>query len=86
MNPSLNSRFQADYIKYTELISNVKDTGLQTELLELLNSLATRVHNIEKMHTDLISGNNALHAVSDERQKIISIRKQLDTKLKHLTQ
>lgn len=86
MNPSLKSRFQADYEKYQELISKINDPVLQNEVQTLLNSLATRVRNIEKMHIDLVSGNNALSSVNEERQKIIEIRKLLDAKLKHLTQ
>lgn len=86
MNPSLKSRFQADYEKYQELISKIADPALQNEVQTLLNSLTVRVRNIEKMHGDLISGNNALSSISEERQKIIELRKSLDAKLRHLTQ
>ena len=82
---NLNNKFQEDYKKYSEMINNISDPAVQKEAQTLLNSLSTRVRNIDKMHSELITGNtSALDAVGNERKKIIEIRKSLDNKLKRV--
>lgn len=82
---NLNNKFQEDYKKYLEIINNISDPAVQKEAQNLLNSLSTRVRNIDKMHSELITGNtSALDAVGNERKKIIEIRKSLDNKLKRV--
>lgn len=82
---NLNNKFQEDYKKYLEIINNISDPVVQKEAQNLLNSLSTRVRNIDKMHSELITGNtSALDAVGNERKKIIEIRKSLDNKLKRV--
>jgi hypothetical protein len=82
---NLNNKFQEDYKKYSEMINNISDPAVQKEAQNLLNSLSTRVRNIDKMHSELITGNtSALDAVGNERKKIIEIRKSLDNKLKRV--
>lgn len=82
---NLNNKFQEDYKKYSEMINNISDPAVQKEAQNLLNSLSTRVRNIDKIHSELITGNtSALDAVGNERKKIIEIRKSLDNKLKRV--
>ena len=85
MNSTLNSKFQEDYKKYSSIIANIADGEFQKEAQALLNSLTTRVRNVEKMHLELLNGTaNGLGDVGYERSKIIELRKLLDTKLKKI--
>lgn len=85
MNSTLNSKFQEDYNKYSATIAEIADPVVQKEAQDILNSLTTRVRNIEKIHSELLNGNaNGLTDAGFERSKIIELRKQLDTKLKKL--
>lgn len=85
MNSTLNSKFQEDYKKYSEAILKIDDPILQKETQSILDSLSTRVKNIEKIHSELIVGNpSALDDVGSERKKIIELRKLLDKQLKKI--
>lgn len=83
MNLTTNSKFQQDYNMYSETISKIEDSAFKQEAQDLLNALTTRVRNIEKIHSEMITGNiSALDSAGLERKKIIELRKSLDNMLK----
>lgn len=75
-------RFQYDVKYYTSIIDSLPDGQKKLEAKKLLNDLIYEVKNMDNMYLDMIYAKQLPTVGSDMKDKIISIRKQLDSKLK----
>lgn len=78
-------RFQADVKKYTEIINNMPDEQARLESKKLLNDLIYEVKNMDNMYVDMVYARQLPTMGNDIRDKIVSIRKQLDQKINKST-
>ena len=74
-------RFQSDVKKYTEIINKMSDEQARLESKKLLNDLIYEVKNMDNMYVDMVYARQLPTMGNDIREKIISIRKQLDQKI-----
>lgn len=75
-------KFKADYNKYKELILQIEDKGLQTELSEMLTQFRAAVASIDLHHDSLMTTGRMPEGVSESREKISRLKSQLDKRLK----
>ena len=75
-------RFQNDVKKYTESISKISDEQEKLEAIRLLNDLIYEVKNMDKMYVDMVYAKQLASMGSEMKDKIGSIRKKLDNKIK----
>ena len=75
-------RFQNDVKKYTESISKISDEQEKLEATRLLNDLIYEVKNMDKMYVDMVYAKQLASMGSEMKDKIGSIRKKLDNKIK----
>lgn len=76
-----SDRFQNDIKKYQEIISEISDPSLKSESTKLLNELISEVRKMDSMYLDMIYSNQLNSLGSELRDKVVSIRKKLNTKL-----
>lgn len=77
-------RFQNDVKQYSERIEKLPEGQQKLEAKRLLNDLVYEVKNMDNMYFDMVYAKQLPSLGSEMRDKIISIRKQLDNKLKQL--
>ena len=77
-----SEEFKSDYKRYQTEIGKITDKVLKDNCTDLLRQLKNTVVWIDNMHEQLFVTHQLPSDVSEARQKIISIRKQLDTKIK----
>jgi hypothetical protein len=77
-------RFQQDVKKYTATIDRMEDGQAKLEAKRLLNDLIYEVKNMDNMYLDMIYAKQLQSTGNDMREKIISIRKQLENKIKNI--
>jgi hypothetical protein len=82
MSLQQSERFQNDVKKYIEIINNIPVEQTKLEAKRLLNDLIYEVKNMDNMYTDMVYGKQLPTMGNEMRDKIRSIRKQLDQKLK----
>jgi len=75
-------RFKADVKRYSEAIDQVPEGPAKTEAKTLLNNLIYEVKNMDNMYMDMIYSKQMTSLGGELRDKITSLRKQLDSKLK----
>jgi hypothetical protein len=75
-------RFQNDVKKYTESISKMLDEQEKLEATRLLNDLIYEVKNMDNMYVDMVYAKQLASMGSEMKDKIGSIRKKLDNKIK----
>lgn len=75
-------RFQNDVKQYTEAIDKITDDKARIEAKKLLNDLIYEVKNMDNMYLDMVYAKQLPTTGGEIRDKIITIRKQLDSKLK----
>ena len=75
-------RFQTDVKKYNEAIESMVDGPEKLEAKRLLNDLIHEVKNMDNMYVDMVYANQLPTMGNEMRDKIGSIRKKLDSKLK----
>jgi predicted metal-dependent enzyme (double-stranded beta helix superfamily) len=78
-------RFQSDIKKYIEIINNMSDEQTKLESKKLLNDLIYEVKNMDNMYVDMVYARQLPTMGNDIREKIVSIRKQLDQKINKST-
>lgn len=79
---TLNTRFNDQYTKYLSRVSKIADPRSKAEASSILELLADNVSAIEKAHSNALFGDKqSLANVSDNRENIIRLRKQLEQKL-----
>lgn len=74
-------RFQSDIKHYTSIIDALPDGQKKLEAKKLLNDLIYEVKNMDNMYLDMIYAKQLPTVGNEMRDKIISVRKQLDNKL-----
>jgi len=74
-------RFQTDVKNYTAIIDALPDGQKKLESKKLLNDLIYEVKNMDNMYLDMIYAKQLPTVGNEMKDKIISIRKQLDNKL-----
>ncbi len=76
-------RFQNDIKQYNEAIEKMADGQDKIDSKKLLNDLIYEVKNMDNMYLDMVYAKQLPSTGNDMREKIISIRKQLDNKIKN---
>ena len=77
-------RFQNDIKKYNEAIEKIAEGQTKLEAKRLLNDLVYEVKNMDNMYVDMVYAKQLPTIGNEIRDKIRSIRKQLDSKLKNV--
>jgi len=75
-------RFKADVKRYSEAIERLPEGSFKTEVNTLLNNLIYEVKNMDNMYVDMIYSRQLTSLGSELKDKITSLRTQLDSKLK----
>jgi hypothetical protein len=78
-------RFKNDISRYNNAIDQISNDQEKLAAKKLLNDLINEVKNMDNMYLDMIYAKQLPTMGNEMRDKISSIRKQLDSKLK-LTQ
>jgi hypothetical protein len=76
-------RFQQDVKKYTAAIDSMDDGQAKLEARRLLNDLIYEVKNLDNMFLDMVYAKQLPSLGGEMKDKIISIRKQLESKIKN---
>ena len=75
-------RFQNDVKKYNEAIEKIVGEQEKLEAKRLLNDLIHEVKNMDNMYVDMVYAKQLPTMGNEMRDKIGSIRKKLDSKIK----
>lgn len=75
-------RFQNDVKKYNEAIEKIVEEQEKLEAKRLLNDLIHEVKNMDNMYVDMVYAKQLPTMGNEMRDKIGSIRKKLDNKLR----
>lgn len=75
-------RFQTDVKKYNEAIEKMSEGQEKLEAKRLLNDLVYEVKNMDNMYVDMVYAKQLPTMGNEMRDKIVSIRKKLDSKIK----
>ena len=78
-----NDRFQKDVQHYSQEIDKLPDGQKKLECTKLLNDLIYEVKNMDNMYMDMVFSKQLPSMGGELKNKIISIRKKLDSKLKN---
>jgi len=76
-------RFQTDVKRYRENIDKMVNEQDKFEATRLLNDLIFAVKNMDNMYVEMVYAKQLPTQGNEMRDKIVSIRKQLDNKLKN---
>jgi hypothetical protein len=76
------NRFQNDIARYKESIDKITDEQEKLAATRLLNDLIYEVKNMDNMYVDMVYAKQLPTMGSEMRDKIGSIRKKLDSKIK----
>jgi molecular chaperone GrpE (heat shock protein) len=79
------NRFQNDIARYKESIDKITNEQEKLAATRLLNDLIYEVKNMDNMYVDMVYAKQLPTMGNEMRDKIGSIRKQLDSKLKNKT-
>jgi hypothetical protein len=74
-------RFKADVKRYSEAIDRIPEGPSKTQANTLLNNLIYEVKNMDNMHMDMIYSSQLKSLGGELKDKITSLRNQLDSKL-----
>jgi hypothetical protein len=77
-------RFKNDLARYTDAIDKISNEQEKLAAKKLLNDLIYEVKNMDNMYVDMVYAKQLPTMGNEMRDKIGSIRKQLDNKLKHI--
>ena len=75
-------RFKADVKRYSEAIDRIPESPSKTEANTLLNNLIYEVKNMDNMYMDMIYSRQLTSLGGELKDKITSLRRQLDGKLR----
>jgi hypothetical protein len=78
-----NERFQNDTKRWSQEINALPDGQKKIECTKLLNDLIYEVKNMDNMHMDMIFSKQLTSMGGELKNKILAIRKKLDSKLKN---
>jgi len=74
-------RFKADVKRYSEAIDRIPEGPSKTQANTLLNNLIYEVKNMDNMYMDMIYSSQLKSLGGELKDKITSLRNQLDSKL-----
>jgi len=77
-------RFKTDLARYNDAIDKITNDQEKLEAKRLLNDLIYEVKNMDNMYVDMIYAKQLPTMGNEMREKILGIRKKLDSKLKSL--
>lgn len=75
-------RFQNDLTKYKSAIEKISNQEEKDQLQKLLNDLILNVKRMDNMYLDIVYSGQLTSIGAEMRDKILEIRKKLDSKLK----
>jgi hypothetical protein len=75
-------RFKNDLARYTDAIDKISNEQEKLAARKLLNDLIYEVKNMDNMYVDMVYAKQLPTMGNEMRDKIGSIRKQLDNKIK----
>jgi molecular chaperone GrpE (heat shock protein) len=75
-------RFKHDIARYTDAMNKISNEQEKLAVKKLINDLIYEVNNMDNMHMDMIYARQLPSMGNEMRDKILSVRKQLDSKLK----
>lgn len=76
-----NPKFKEDYKNYQQQILSIQDDDLRVELTDLLLNFSREVAAIDMHHDTLLINGRMPGGISESRNSLASIKKQLDAKL-----
>jgi hypothetical protein len=79
-------RFKNDLDRYNSAIDKISNEQEKLAAKKLLNDLIYEVKNMDNMYVDMVYAKQLPTMGNDMREKIVSIRKKLETKIKDWTQ
>jgi hypothetical protein len=77
-----NKRFIEDIEKYNSVIKSMSNESQKQEAIKLLNDLIFEVKKLDNMYLDLVYSRSLGTSGNEFRDRIGSIRKKLETKIK----
>ena len=77
-------RFKNDLARYRESIDKISNEQEKLAATRLLNDLIHEVKNMDNMYVDMVYAKQLTTMGNEMRDKIGSIRKQLDAKIKNI--
>jgi hypothetical protein len=77
-------RFKSDLARYRESIDKISNEQEKLAATKLLNDLIHEVKNMDNMYVDMVYAKQLPTMGNEMREKIGSIRKQLDDKIKKI--
>jgi hypothetical protein len=78
------NRFQNDIARYRESIDKITNEQEKLAATRLLNDLIYEVKNMDNMYVDMVYAKQLPTMGNEMRDKIGSIRKKLDNKIKNI--
>jgi len=75
-------RFKTDLARYNNAIDKINNEQEKLAAKKLLNDLIYEVRNMDNMYVDMVYAKQLPTLGNEMREKIITLRKQLDSKLK----
>ncbi len=75
-------RFKNDLARYNDAIDKIVNEQEKLAAKKLLNDLIYEVKNMDNMYVDMVYAKQLPTMGNEMRDKILSIRKQLDNKIK----
>ena len=77
-------RFKNDLARYSNAIDEISDEQEKIAAKKLLNDLIYEVKNMDNMYVDMVYASQLPTMGNEMRERILGIRKKLDSKLKSL--
>ena len=77
-------RFKNDLARYSDAIDKISNEQEKLAATRLLNDLIHEVKNMDNMYVDMVYAKQLPTMGNEMRDKIGSIRKQLDAKIKNI--
>jgi hypothetical protein len=75
-------RFKTDLARYNDAIDKISNEQEKLAAKKLLNDLVYEVKNMDNMYVDMIYAKQLPTMGNEMREKIVTLRKQLESKLK----
>ena len=75
-------RFQNDLKKYKSALEKISNETEKSEAQKILNDLILNVKRMDNMYLDMVYSSQLTSVGSEMRDKILDIRKRLESKLK----
>lgn len=75
-------RFQNDLKKYKSAVEKISNETEKAEAQKILNDLILNVKRMDNMYLDMVYSGQLTSVGSEMREKILDIRKRLESKLK----